>query len=52
MACVTALFASSADDTPPGEMLIVPLLVIGPPVNPVPVATFVTAPIDPLGGLK
>ena len=33
--------------TPPLGMLIVPLLVIGPPVKPAPVATFVTVPPNP-----
>jgi hypothetical protein len=41
-------FASIAFVTPALAMLIVPLPVIGPPVNPAPVATLVTVPLpDP-----
>ena len=38
-------FASKELVTPPAGILIVPLLVIGPPVSPVPVATLVTVPV-------
>jgi hypothetical protein len=33
-----------AEVTPPGAMLIVPVVVIGPPVSPDPVPTLVTVP--------
>jgi hypothetical protein len=40
----TLALASWLLATPPFAMLTVPLVVIGPPVSPVPVATFVTVP--------
>jgi hypothetical protein len=43
-------FASMAFVTPAAGMLIVPLEVIGPPVNPAPVATLVTVPLPPAPG--
>ena len=50
--CVTALFASCVVLTPPLATLIVPVVVIGPPVNPVPVAMFDIVPIGPPGALR
>jgi hypothetical protein len=44
---VTELFASIALVTPAEGILIVPVDVIGPPVSPDPVATFVTVPPPP-----
>lgn len=45
---VMELLASMAFVTPADGMLIMPLEVIGPPVNPAPVATLVTVPLPPL----
>jgi hypothetical protein len=44
---VTELFASIELVTPPVATEIVPVLVIGPPVRPEPVATLVTVPAFP-----
>jgi hypothetical protein len=46
---VTELLASIVFVTPAEGMLIVPLLVIGPPVRPAPVLTLVTVPPEELG---
>lgn len=48
---VTELFASMALVTPAEGMLIVPVLVIGPPVRPAPVLTLVTVPVAVLASV-
>ena len=47
---VTDGFASIAFEMPAFGTLIVPVVVIGPPVSPAPVATFVTVPVPPQVG--
>ena len=46
---VTELFASMALVTPALGIEIVPVVVIGPPVNPAPVLTWVTVPVPAPG---
>ena len=48
---VTELFASIVFVTPADGMLIVPVLVIGPPVRPAPVLTLVTVPVAVLASV-